>query len=185
MMISQQYTRQIRNNLARRKSKSLESSSVAQAQKYQDIGNVAKRSSHEKRRQWLGKSLHPEQIPLSQMEPELKRAIAQINPDERHYVADDFLKHLEARGLSTHDLEQQLKISTQHASCMNADDVSKLATFTYRVHPDVFQEVLAEQPALVKFLSNPIVTAILKVIAAKWLGNRSYSEDAGFKPASY
>jgi hypothetical protein len=33
--------------------------------------------------------------------------------------------------------------------------------------------VLAEQPAIIKFLSNPIVGAILGLAAAKWLGGRN------------
>ena len=52
---------------------------------------------------------------------------------------------------------------------MKADDVSKLASFTYHSHPDVFQEVMADQPALLKFISNPLVGAALGAVAAKWL----------------
>jgi hypothetical protein len=81
-------------------------------------------------------------------------------------------KQLEKRGLSSKDLEKSLGLSTHHASRMNADDVSKLAAFTYHNHPDIFQEVLADQPALVKFLSNPIVGAVLGAVAAKWVGSR-------------
>ena len=55
---------------------------------------------------------------------------------------------------------------------MNADDVSKLASFSYHSHPDIFQEVMADQPALVKFLSNPLVGAALGVVASKWLRKR-------------
>jgi len=53
---------------------------------------------------------------------------------------------------------------------MSADDVSKLASFAYHSHPDIFQQVLAEQPGIIKFLSNPVVAAALGVAAAKWLG---------------
>jgi hypothetical protein len=54
---------------------------------------------------------------------------------------------------------------------MSADDVSKLAAFAYHSHPDIFQEVMAEQPAMIKFLSNPLVAAVLGIAAAKWLGS--------------
>jgi len=57
---------------------------------------------------------------------------------------------------------------------MNADDVTKLAAFTYHNHPDIFQDVLAEQPGMVKFLSNPLVGDVMGAIAAKWLGNRRH-----------
>lgn len=51
---------------------------------------------------------------------------------------------------------------------MNADDVGKLAGFAYHNHSDV----LADQPALVKFLSNPMIGEALGAIAAKWIGGR-------------
>ncbi|HYX18052.1 MAG TPA: hypothetical protein VE944_27550, partial [Nostoc sp.] len=69
-------------------------------------------------------------------------------------------------------LEQQLGLSTHHPSRMSADDVSKLASFVYHNHPDIFREVLAEQPGIMKFLSNPVVAGILGIAAAKWLGGR-------------
>jgi hypothetical protein len=55
---------------------------------------------------------------------------------------------------------------------MSADDVSKLASFAYHAHPDIFQEVLADQPALLKFFSNPLVGAALGLVAARWFSNR-------------
>jgi len=76
-----------------------------------------------------------------------------------------------SRGLSDRDLERQLGLSTHHANRMSADDVSKLAAFTYHSHPDIFRDVLAEQPAIVKFLSNPLVEQ-LWVRSAKWLHGR-------------
>ncbi|HBL61586.1 MAG TPA: hypothetical protein DDZ80_25175, partial [Cyanobacteria bacterium UBA8803] len=115
---------------------------------------------------------HHDRIPPHQMEPELQQAIAQIKPNERDDVAREFFKQLGKRGLSDRDLERQLGLSTRHPNRMTADDVSKLAAFTYHNHPDIFQDVLAEQPAILKFLSNPLVAGILGVMAAKWLGNR-------------
>ncbi len=172
MSISDQYKRQIMNDLAGGNSESLEPVPATPEQEYQNFDDFAQRSSRDERRRLFGKSLHPDRIPPSQMEPELQKAIAQIKPNERDDVAREFLKQLKHRGLSDRDLERQLSLSTHHASRMTADDVTKLASFTYHNHPDIFQDVLAEQPAIVKFLSNPIVGGILGAIAAKWLGNR-------------
>lgn len=172
MSISDQYKRQIMNDLAGGNTESLEPVPATPEQEYQNFDDFAQRSSRDERRRLFGKSLHPDRIPPSQMEPELQKAIAQIKPNERDDVAREFLKQLKQRGLSDRDLERQLSLSTHHASRMTADDVTKLASFTYHNHPDIFQDVLAEQPAIVKFLSNPIVGGILGVIAAKWLGNR-------------
>ena len=175
MTSSEEYKRQIMNNLAGGNTESLEPVTAAPEEEYQNFDDFAQRSSRDERRQLFGKSFHPDRIPTSEMEPELKKAITQIKPNERDDVAREFLKRLKQRGLSDHDLEKQLSLSTHHASRMSADDVTKLAAFTYHGHPDIFQDVLAEQPAIVKFLSNPLVGATLGAMAVKWLGNRRHS----------
>ncbi len=98
------------------------------------------------------------------------QVIAHIKPNERDDVARAFFKHLKERGLDDRHLEQQLSLSTHHPSRMSADDVSKLVSFVYHNHPDIFREVLAEQPGIIKFLSNPVVAGIIGIATAKWLG---------------
>lgn len=171
MPSSDEYKRQVMGDLARGNVDSIDSSTDA-TNEYENFDDFAQRSSRDERRQLFGKAFHPDRIPSSQMEPELQKAIAQIKPNERDDVAREFFQHLKKRGLSDRDLERQLGLSTHHASRMNADDVSKLASFTYHNHPDIFQEVLADQPAILKFISNPLVGAALGAIAAKWLGRR-------------
>jgi hypothetical protein len=158
------------NDLARGNTESLDD--FPSAENYENFDDFAQRSSREERRQLFSRSFHPDRIPASQMEPELQNAIAQIKPNERDDVAKEFLKHFKQRGMSDRDLESQLGLSTHHASRMSADDVSKLASYAYHNHPDIFQEVLADQPGIVKFLSNPLVGAALGAIAAKWMGHR-------------
>ncbi len=139
---------------------------------YQNFDDFAQRSSRDERHRLFSKSLTPDRVPSSQMEPELQKAIAQIEPSQRDDVARDFFSHLKKRGLSDRDLEKQLGLSSHNPNHMSADDVSKLGAFVYHNHPDLFHEVLADRPALVKFLSNPMVGAALGAVAAKWMGGR-------------
>ncbi|MBE9181734.1 hypothetical protein IQ268_24515 [Oculatella sp. LEGE 06141] len=172
MPSSNEYKRQIMNDLAGGDTDSLDNSSGTPTNEYENFDDFAQRSSREERRSLFGRAFHPDRIPSNQMEPELQKAISQIKPNERDDVARDFFKHLKSRGLSDRDLEKQLGLSTHHASRMSADDVSKLTAFAYHNHPDIFQDVLADQPAMLKFLSNPMVGAALGAVAAKWLGRR-------------
>ncbi|GAB1541297.1 hypothetical protein NUACC21_39680 [Scytonema sp. NUACC21] len=173
MSSSEQYRRQIMNDLAKGNVESLDDAPPSnQTKEYQNFDDFAQRSSHDERRQLFRDSLNHNNIPPSQMEPELQKAIAQIQPNQRDDVARAFFKHLKQRGLDERHLEQQLGLSTHHPNRMSADDVSKLASFVYHNHPDVFQEVMAEQPAIMKFLSNPLVGAALGAIASKWFGHR-------------
>lgn len=172
MPSSNEYKRQIMNDLAQGNVESLDTSATDSATEYENFDDFAQRSSRQERRNLFGKAFHPDRVPSSQMEPELQQAIAQIKPNERDDVAREFLSQLKKRGLSDRDLEGQLGLSTHHASRMTADDVSKLAAFAYHSHPDIFQDVLADQPAILKFLSNPLIGAALGAIAAKWMGRR-------------
>ncbi|MBW4517616.1 MAG: hypothetical protein KME11_20625 [Timaviella obliquedivisa GSE-PSE-MK23-08B] len=167
MSSSDEYKRQVMKDLAGGDKEMLPDESGSD---YQNFDDFAQRSSRSERHQLFSRSMRPEQIPASQMEPELQKAIAQIKPNERDDVAQEFINHLKKRGLSDRDLQKQLGLSSHHSKQMNADDVSKLAGFAYHNHPDIFHEVLADQPALVKFLSNPVIGAALGAVAAKWLG---------------
>lgn len=170
MSSSDQYKREIMNDLARGDTDSIDD--FPAANNYENFDDFAQRSTKEERRHLFGRSFHPERVPSSQMEPELQKAVAQIQPNERDDVAKEFLKEFKQRGMSDRDLERQLGLSTHHASRMSADDVSKLAAYAYHNHPDIFRDVMADQPAILKFLSNPLIGAALGAIAAKWMGNR-------------
>lgn len=170
MSSSDRYKREIMKDLAKGNVDSLDSQSTEINQEYDNFDDFAKRSSREERRSAFGKAFHPERVSIQQMEPELRQAIAKIKPNERDDVAREFFKHLKERGLDERTLEKQLGLSTHHARRMKEDDVAKLASFTYHSHPDIFKDVVADQPALVKFLSNPLVGAALGAIASKWFG---------------
>ncbi|HEY9661476.1 MAG TPA: hypothetical protein V6C65_23715 [Allocoleopsis sp.] len=170
MTSSNQYRREIMNDLAQGNTDSIDN--FPTADNYENFDDFAQRSTREERRQLFGRSFHPDRIPANQMEPELQHALAQIKPNERDDVAKDFLNHFKQRGMSDRELEQQLGLSSHHVSRMSAEDVSKLATYAYHNHPDIFRDVLADQPGIVKFLSNPLIGAALGAVAAKWMGNR-------------
>lgn len=172
MASNKDYKRQIMNDLAGGNVESIDNGATQPEKEYANFDDFAKRSSREERRELVGRGFHPDRIPTSTMEPELRKAIAQIKPNERDDVARDLFKHLKERGLSDRDLEQRLGLTTHHARRMTEEDVTKLASFTYHNHPDIFQEVLADQPGIMKFFSNPLVGAAVGAIAAKWLGRR-------------
>lgn len=171
MYSSDEYKRGIMQDLARGDTDSM--SDDSSANEYENFDDFARRSSRSQRHQLFSRSFTPDRIPPSQMEPELQRAIAQIQPNERDDVAREFFSHLKQRGLSDRDLERQLGLSSHHPNRMSADDVSKLAAFVYHNHPDIFHDVLADKPALVKFLSNPMIGAAFGAIASKWLGGHN------------
>jgi len=165
---SDEYKRQVMDDLAAGNKETLPDES----ENYQNFDDFAQRSTREERRNLFGNLFHPDRVTAAEVEPELQKAIAQIQPNQRDDVAREFFKQLKKRGLSDRDLQKQLGLSSHDPNRMKSEDVAKLAGFVYHSHPDIFHEVLADQPALVKFLSNPMVGAALGAIAAKWFSRK-------------
>ena len=165
---SDEYKRQVMKDLVRGNKETLPNES----ENFEDFDNFAQRSSREERRNIFSDFFQPDRISSAQMEPELQQAISKIQPNQRDDVARELFSQLKKRGLDNRELEKQLGLSSHDPNRMKSDDVAKLAGFAYHSHPDIFHEVLADQPALVKFLSNPIVGAVVGAIASKWISRK-------------
>ena len=165
---SDEYKRQVMKDLAGGNKETLPDES----ENFANFDDFAQRSSREERRNLFSDFFQPDRISSAQMEPELQKALARIQPSQRDDIAKDLFNQLKKRGIGDRDLEKQLGLSSHVPSRMTSDDVAKLAGFAYHSHPDIFHEVLADQPSLVKFLSNPIVGAVVGAIASKWIGRK-------------
>ncbi len=71
MSSSDQYKRQIMDDLAQGNTESLGDADMGSELQYENFDDFANRSSHEERRQLFGQSLHHDRIPPGQLEPEL------------------------------------------------------------------------------------------------------------------
>jgi ABC-type transport system involved in cytochrome bd biosynthesis fused ATPase/permease subunit len=106
--------------------------------------------------------------PASTIERELKQVIPKISEEQRFSLAQQLLKQLNTREVKTKTLQQTLSLSTTDPQQMSSEEISKVATYAYQYYPDIFQTVLT-QPNLVQFLTNPILSAIVGIMAARWL----------------
>jgi hypothetical protein len=80
MASSNDYKRQIMNDLSHGNVDSIDDNATQPQTEYSNFDDFANRSSRDERRQLFGRNLHPERIPTQQMEPELRKAISQIKP---------------------------------------------------------------------------------------------------------
>lgn len=163
----------IADDLAGSNAESGEPIPVSRQQEDQNFDGLAGGSSLNEPNQLLEQSRHCYRLP-AQIESEVQNAIAQMKPNERDDIARKFLKGLKQQGFCDRELEKQLSCSPHQASGMTTDSVTKLASFTYHNYPDIFQDVLTEQPTIVKFFSNSLMGVIFNAIAAKWLGNHRH-----------
>lgn len=120
-------------------------------------------------------AFHPEAVPPDQMEPQLRDAVSKIQPGERSEIAKDLLDGLQQRGLAPSWLQKMLGLGSSDPSQASSDDVAKLAEYSRQNHPKVFKQVIADKPFLVRWMSKPLVAALVGVIAGK-LMSRSYDK---------
>lgn len=116
------------------------------------------------------KSKQPAQVSksVSVIRRELKQIIPEMNLEQRQTIADQLIEKLGARGVKQESLESNLPLNTANPKQMKADEITQVATYAYEHYPEVFEAVLT-QPNMVQFLSSPILSAIVGIMAAKWL----------------
>jgi hypothetical protein len=123
----------------------------------------------------VGEAFHPEAVAPDQMEPQLRAAASKMLPQERSEIAKDLLDELQQRGLAPTWLQKMLGLGSSDPGQASADDVAKLAEYSRQNHPEVFKRVMADKPFLVRWMSKPLVAALVGVIAGKLL-NRAYKQ---------
>jgi hypothetical protein len=121
----------------------------------------------------VGEAFHPERLPSEEVEPQFRTAAEKMQPHERSEIAQDLMAELQRRGLAPTWLQRMLGLGTADPSQASPDDVAKLAEYSRQNHPEVFQRVVADKPFFVRWLNQPLVAALVGVIAGKLL-NRTY-----------
>lgn len=107
----------------------------------------------------------------SQLEAELESFFGQLESQQRQTVAAKFRHGLESGSPQS----QAWPMSPEQ---MSAAECRRLAILAYKTRPELFQTVLT-QPELIPLLSHAILTAIVGVMAKRWLqprGNETSSD---------
>ena len=122
----------------------------------------------------VGEAFHPETALLRQIEPQFRAAAAEDAAagavGDRPGPAGRAPPARAAPRPGSRRCSASARPTRAQAS---PDDVAKLAEYSRQNHPEVFQRVMADKPFLVRWLSKPLVAALVGVIAGKLL-NRAY-----------
>jgi len=105
---------------------------------------------------------------IPSLKSELKRIFPQLSLQQRQQTAQQFLQELRLQGIAPQQLQEQLALATDNAETMTAEELTEVALYSYQFYPNIFQTVLT-QPHLMDCLNNPIFSAIVGIMAAKWL----------------
>jgi len=125
----------------------------------------------------VGDAFHPEKVSPDEIEPQFRTAAEKMKPDERSEIAHDLMAELQQRGLAPSWLQRMLGLGSADPQQASPDDVAKLAEYSRQNHPEVFRKVVADKPFFVRWLSKPLVAALVGVIAGKLI-NRAYDRNS-------
>ena len=117
----------------------------------------------------VGEAFHPERMSSADVEPQFRTAAAKMQPHERSEITHDLLSELQERGLAPSWLQKLLGLGSTDPGKASADDVAKLTEYSRQNHPEVFKRVMADKPFLVRWLSKPLVSGLVGIIAGKLL----------------
>jgi len=113
------------------------------------------------------------QLPDDEFQGAARDAFAQADDDQRQGLAGGLLGALQGRGVDLGMIGGMLGLNTTDPRRMDPDEYARLANYARRQHPDAMREVVREQPWFVKALGNPLVGAVLGMVASRMLRNRT------------
>ncbi len=120
---------------------------------------------HQGAAEYLGK------LPTDQFHQAAQTAFTQAPPAQQQGLLGSLLGGLQSQGVGLSSLAGMLGLGSTNPAQMNANDYAQVANYARTQYPQVMQQVVAQQPWLVKAMGNPIVTGVLGMIAAKMISN--------------
>jgi len=120
----------------------------------------------------VSETFHPERLPSEEIQPQLLHAAQKMQPNERAEISQDLMDELKQRGLAPSWLQKLLGLGSDDPRQTSPEDLAKLSEYSRQNHPEVFQRVMADKPFLVRWLSKPLVGALVGVIAGKLLSRQ-------------
>ena len=123
----------------------------------------------------VNEAFHPERLASEELRPQFLHAAEKMQPSERAEISQDLMDELKQRGLAPTWLQKMLGLGSDDPRQASPEDLAKLSEYSRQNHPEVFQRVMADKPFLVRWLSKPLVGALVGVIASKLL-SRQYDQ---------
>jgi hypothetical protein len=120
----------------------------------------------------VNEAFHPERLASEELQPQLLHAAQKMQPNERSEISQDLMDELKQRGLAPSWRKKMLGLGPDDPRQTSPEDLDKLSEYSRQNHPEVFQRVMADKPFLVRWLSKPLVGALVGVIASKLLSRQ-------------
>jgi hypothetical protein len=115
--------------------------------------------------EYLGK------LPEPEFQQAAQNAYASASPDQQQGLVGTLMRALQGRGVNTSSLGGLFGGGVPDR--MNPEEYARLANYTRQRHPEAMQEVVREQPWIVKAMGNPILMGALGMVASRMIHNRT------------
>ena len=116
--------------------------------------------------EYLGK------LPEPEFQQAAQTAYESAPPSQRQGLVGSLLRALQGRGENPANLSGLFGQGSVPAD-MSSQQYAQLANYTRQRHPDALQDVVREQPWIVKAMGNPVLMGALGMVASRMIKNRT------------
>ena len=117
--------------------------------------------------EYLGK------LPEPEFQHAAQSAYASAPPEQKQGLVGSLLRALQGRGENPSNLAGLFGSGGSIPREMTPQQYAQLANYTRQRHPDAMQEVVREQPWIMKAMGNPILMGALGMVASRMIKNRT------------
>lgn len=116
--------------------------------------------------EYLGK------LPEPEFQQAAQNAYLSAAPEQRQGLVGSLLRALQGRGVNPASLGGLFGQGGTLPDRMDPQQYAQLAAYTRQRHPDAMQQVVREQPWMVKAMGNPILMGALGMVASRMIKKR-------------
>lgn len=120
---------------------------------------------------YSGASEYLGKLPDRDFHQAAQNAYAQASPDQQQGLVSSLLHAVQGRGGDASGLGA-LFGGSRAPERMSPDQYAQAATYLRQRHPEALQDVVREQPWLVKAMGNPVLMGVLGVVASRMVKGR-------------
>ncbi|MEO6003830.1 MAG: hypothetical protein ABIZ04_04755 [Opitutus sp.] len=118
----------------------------------------------------MGATEYLGRLPEPQFQQAAQTAYSNASPDQREGLVGTLMRALQGRGVN---LGSVLGQNVSHPSQVNASQYAQIANYARQQHPDAMQQVVREQPWLMKAMGHPVMMGALGMIAGHMIKKRT------------
>lgn len=122
---------------------------------------------------YSGASEYLGKLPETEFHQAAQNAYSSAAPEQQQGLVGSLMRALQGRGVNPASLGGLFGQDGRVPDRMEPQQYAQLANYARQRHPDAMQEVVREQPWLVKAMGNPVLMGALGMVASRLVKKRT------------